>query len=271
LNNVRVESLLRRGKIIQRLLHRFRAGDNCRNLWLCQDELQGGMRHGRAFGNEFGKLLDQLTSTRNHLRGPAFSNVIKTMAFAITTGKPARIQRHLNNDSYPILIGVLECRKRFLIEGVEKYFQRFTLRGIHDHIHLFAPIQRNAIFTDLALGFEFFKFLILGRNPAVHHFARWVMHQDNIQIISLQCPQTCLDRGANGMRAEIRDALCGVTKLGAEDDIFPHGFQPFAEQFFAPAPAVAGRGVEEVTARLQRFLNNAQGFISIVDAPIRVC
>src|SRR5688572_17017920 len=127
------------------------------------------MRHGSAFGNQFGKLLHKLTATRNYFRWPAFAYVIELVTFLIAARKPARIQRHLDNDAQTIFIRLLERREWLLIQRVEKYFKCFALRCINDHFYFLAPIERNAIFADFACGLEFLQFLITIRSgPAVH-------------------------------------------------------------------------------------------------------
>src|ERR1051325_10693466 len=76
---------------------------------------------------------------------------------------------------------------------------------------------------------------------------------------------------ANCVCAEIRSAFCGMTKLGADDDILTHRLQSLAQQFFASSAAIAGRGIEEVASSIERFLDDVQCFLSVVDSPIRVC
>src|SRR5215216_119046 len=97
------------------------------------------------------------------------------------------------------------------------------------------------------------------------------MYENDIQIISLQSTHAYLNGWTNRVRTEIGDTFCCVAELCAEDDFFTHGLQSLAEQFLAPSPAVAWRGVKEVAACLERFLYNAQALTFAVGSPFWVC
>ncbi len=205
--------------------------------------------------------------------GPAFANIVEIVSFSVTARKPAGIQRHLDDDPHAVFIGLLKSGERLLVQRVEKDLQRFALRRINDHLHFLAPVERNAIFADLSLGFEFFHFLVEFRSgPAIHQFTRRVMKQKDIHIVRLQGAEAPFEHRADVLSVEVaRTILAIVTELGTENDILAHGLQSFAKQFLASSAPVAGRGVEEVAPRLERFLDNAQCFLSIVDPPIGVC
>ena len=115
LNDIRRQFFICRGEIIQCLLHTFCAGDNGRNLRLGENKLQRSLRQGCPCGNEFGKLLHQLTAPPHNFWWPAFADIFEVMTFAVTPRKPTRIERYFDNDACAMVPRFLKRRQWFLV------------------------------------------------------------------------------------------------------------------------------------------------------------
>ena len=68
LNGLHTEFFIHCGEVIQRLFHILRTGDDCRDLRLCQHELQRGMCHASFIGDQRCELFDKVTAARQHFR-----------------------------------------------------------------------------------------------------------------------------------------------------------------------------------------------------------
>ena len=130
-----------RRDVVTQLADGLRARDDGRDEVLRENERERPVSHRQSVRQQLAESLDKVCTAGDLLGCPAAANVAEDAVRRISTGKPAGVERHLDDDSEPFGGRALQRRQRLLMKHVEPDFEHLAVGRLHQPVDVRAKID----------------------------------------------------------------------------------------------------------------------------------